>query len=263
MSPSALAACAVSRRFGHGARAHAAVVGVDLTLAPGSRTALVGESGSGKSTLVRMMLAVDRPTSGTVHLDGVPAHPGPARTLRWFRQRVQYIPQDPATSLDPHRRTIDLVAQPLKLLGVAGDHRALAEQALVAVGLGGRYLDRRPTQLSGGQNQRVAIARAVACSPDYLLADEPVSGLDLEIRDQILDILRSLNDTESTALLVVTHDLAVAARLCVNIVVMHSGRLVERGPVRDVLTQPEHPHTRALLESLPRLPGATDRSLAS
>lgn len=254
MSPPALAAYAVSRYFGRGARSHAAVLGVDLALAPGSRTALVGESGSGKSTLVRMMLAVDRPTSGTVHLDGVPVRPGPARALRWFRQRVQYIPQDPAMSLDPHRRTIDLVAQPLQLLGVLGDHRALAEQALIAVGLGGSFLDRRPTQLSGGQNQRIAIARAVACAPDYLLADEPVSGLDLEIRDQILDILLSLNHTKSTALLVVTHDLAVAARLCVDIVVMQSGRLVECGPVRDVLSHPGHPHTRELLESLPRLP---------
>ncbi|MFT4124650.1 MAG: ABC transporter ATP-binding protein [Gordonia sp. (in: high G+C Gram-positive bacteria)] len=254
MTEKGLIVSGVGRRFPAKRGSVVAVTDADLALRPGERLALVGESGSGKSTLVRMMLALDRPTTGTVTLDGTPVIPGSAHKLRWFRRRVQYIPQDPATSLNPHRRTVELVAEPLRLLGVDGDHRDRAEQALDTVGLGGRFLDRRPTELSGGQNQRVAIARAVACAPDYLLADEPASGLDVGLREQIIDVLHALNATRSTALMVVTHDLAVAARLCEQIVVMFSGRLVECGSVADVLTRPTHPHTRDLIESIPRLP---------
>ena len=239
-----LLASGLTRRFRQGSKTTTALDGVDLEVPPGARVALVGESGSGKTTLLKMLLALNYPDSGTVTLDGTLVGPASARSLRWFRRRVQYIPQDPATSLDPRRSVVDLVATPLRLLGAEGDHAALARRALAAVGLDERYLQRRASELSGGQNQRVAIARAVACEPDYLLADEPVSGLD------------HLSTRTSTALLVVSHDLSVVARLCSDISVMCDGRIVETGTTASVLTAPVHQHTRALLDAVPRLHSA-------
>ncbi|MGA9870848.1 MAG: ABC transporter ATP-binding protein [Rhodococcus sp. (in: high G+C Gram-positive bacteria)] len=244
-----LVAAGVSRRYAD----NVALDGVDFELVSGTRTALVGESGSGKTTLLKLLLALDRPDSGAVALDGIPVTPGSARSLRWFRRRVQYIPQDPATSLDPRRSVVDLVATPLRLLGADGDHTAMAVKALAAVGLNDRFLQRRPSELSGGQNQRVAIARAVACEPDYLLADEPVSGLDLDLREQVLDVLGELSTRTATALLVVSHDLSVVARLCTTISVMHEGAIIERGDVTAVFGNPTHAHTVALLDAVPRL----------
>lgn len=248
-----LVASGVTRHYLRHGKSHTALGGVDLDIAPGARMALVGESGSGKTTLLKALLALDRPDSGTITLDGTPVVPGSARSLRWFRRRVQYIPQDPGTSLDPRKSVVDLVATPLRLLGSEGDHLALARNSLAAVGLTERFLQRRPSELSGGQNQRVAIARAVACKPEYLLADEPVSGLDLDLREQVLDVLSELSTRTSTALLVVSHDLSVAARLCSDISVMCDGSIVESDSTAEVLTNPSHPHTRALLDAVPRL----------
>ncbi|OZE36286.1 hypothetical protein CH256_08345 [Rhodococcus sp. 05-2254-6] len=222
---------------------------VSFTLPPAGRVAVVGESGSGKTTLLRMLLALDVPSEGVIELDARTVRPGSARSLRWFRRLVQYVPQDPATSLDPRRSVLDLVATPLRLLGVDGDHRAKAGAALAAVGLEERYLQRRPTELSGGQNQRVAIARAVACEPQYLLADEPVSGLDPDLREQVLAVLAGL----PSALLIVSHDLSAVARLCSDVSVMHDGRIVETGSVRGILTEPKHSYTRDLIDAVPRL----------
>ncbi|MDI9893690.1 ABC transporter ATP-binding protein [Rhodococcus sp. IEGM 1381] len=222
---------------------------VSCALPPAGRIALVGESGSGKTTVLRMLLALDTPSEGTIELDGRTVRPGSVRSLRWFRQRVQYVPQDPATSLDPRRSVLDLVATPLRLLGIDGDHRAKAGAALAAVGLDERYLQRRPTELSGGQNQRVAIARAVACEPQYLLADEPVSGLDPDLREQVLAVLAGL----PSAVLIVSHDLSAVTRLCSEVSVMHDGRIIETGSVRDILTAPQHPCTRDLIDAVPRL----------
>ena len=248
-----LLASGLTRRYRQGSKTTTALDRVDLEVLPGARVALVGESGSGKTTLLKMLLALDSPDSGTVTLDGTLVVPASARSLRWFRRRVQYIPQDPATSLDPRRSVVDLVATPLRLLGAEGDHAVLARSALAAVGLDERYLQRRPSELSGGQNQRIAIARAVACEPDYLLADEPVSGLDLDLREQVLTVLEDLSTRTSTALLVVSHDLSVVARLCSDISVMCDGRIVETGTTASVLTAPVHQHTRALLDAVPRL----------
>ena len=249
-----LFAAAVTRRFERRGTNHTALDDVTLEVRANTRTALVGESGSGKTTLLRLLLALDRADSGAVTLDGTAVVPGKAKAMRWFRRRVQYIPQDPATSLDPRRSVLDLVATPLRLLGAEGDHVALATKALAAVGMDDRYLARRPAELSGGQNQRVAIARAVACGPEYLLADEPVSGLDLDLREQVLDVLDELCDRTSTALLIVSHDLSVVARSCREVFVLCDGRIVETGSVASVLTDPQHRHTRDLLDAVPRLP---------
>ena len=244
-----LTATGITRTYVRHGSSRAAVDGVSFSLPPDGRTGVVGESGSGKTTLLRMLLALDVPSEGTIEVDGRTVRPGSVRSLRWFRRLVQYVPQDPATSLDPRRSVLDLVATPLRLLGVDGDHRAKAGAALAAVGLDERYLQRRPPELSGGQNQRVAIARAVACEPQYLLADEPVSGLDPDLREQVLAVLAGL----PSAVLIVSHDLSAVARLCSDVSVMHEGRIVETGSVRDILTEPQHFRTRDLIDAVPRL----------
>lgn len=244
-----LTATGITRTYVRHGSSRTAVNGVSFTLPPDGRTGVVGESGSGKTTLLRMLLALDVPSEGAIEVDGRTVRPGSVRSLRWFRRLVQYVPQDPATSLDPRRSVLDLVATPLRLLGVDGDHQAKAGAALAAVGLDERYLQRRPPELSGGQNQRVAIARAVACEPRYLLADEPVSGLDPDLREQVLAVLAGL----PSAVLIVSHDLSAVARLCSDVSVMHEGRIVETGSVRDILTEPQHFRTRDLIDAVPRL----------
>ena len=215
--------------------------GVSLRLAPGSSTALVGSSGSGKSTLVRVLLALAKPSGGTVSLDGRRVRPGRSGALRWYRRTVQYVPQDPAGSLDPRMTVAQLLTEPLRQLRIQGNHAALVRQALDRVEVPAALLNRRPGELSGGQNQRVAIARALVVSPSYLLADEPVSGLDLPLRDTVL------------GLLVVTHDLAAAAGMCGSTAVLAGGRITEYGPTRQVLDSPAHEATAALLAASPDL----------
>lgn len=244
-----LVATEVTRRYDRHGSPRTALDAVTFALPPSGRIAVVGESGSGKTTLLRMLLALDDVSEGTVQLEGRTVRPGSSRSLRWFRRRVQYVPQEPSTSLDPRRSVLDSVATPLRLLGVDGDHRIKASAALAAVGLDARYLARRPTELSGGQNQRVAIARALACEPHYLLADEPVSGLDPDLREQVLSVLAGLR----SAVLIVSHDLSAVVRICTDVMVMHDGRIVETATARDILTRPQHRHTRNLIDAVPRL----------
>lgn len=252
-----LQARAVHRVYRHRRRGTAVVPalgGVDLTVAPGERVGIVGASGSGKSTLLRLLLALEPADAGEIAYAGRRLRPGGVRELRWYRRQVQYVPQDPAGSLDPRRRVADLVAEPLRRLRVPGDHRARAVAVLAAVGLDADFLDRRPHQLSGGQCQRVAIARALAPGARMILADEPVSGLDLPLRQQVLDVLDGVCRGLGTGLLIVTHDLSVVSRLCDRGVVLDGGRIVENAATADLLTRPTHPATRHLLDSIPRLP---------
>jgi peptide/nickel transport system ATP-binding protein len=222
---------------------------VTLRLPPGTSTALVGSSGSGKSTLVRVMLALAMPATGTVTLGGNAVRPGPARALRWYRRAVQYIPQNPAGSLDPRMTVLQLLLEPLRQLRVDGNHRQLAGEALERVELPAAMLTRRPGELSGGQNQRVAIARALAVKPAYLLADEPVSGLDLPLRDAVLELLDRLVRDEGLGLLLVTHDLGTAARMCGTTAVLSEGRVVEQGPSERVLAHPSSPAAASLVQA--------------
>lgn len=222
---------------------------VDLRLAPGTSTALAGSSGSGKSTLVRVMLALQKPVCGTVALGGRPVEPGPTRALRWYRRSVQYVPQNPAGSLDPRMTVAQLLAEPLQQLRVDGNHQSLAAHALDRVEVPANLLQRRPGELSGGQNQRVAIARALVVSPSYLLADEPVSGLDLPLRETVLALLDGLVRDDGMGLLLVTHDLATAARMCGSTAVLSQGRIVEHGPTEQLLASPGHPATAKLVEA--------------
>ncbi|AMY19816.1 MULTISPECIES: ABC transporter ATP-binding protein [Nocardiaceae] len=234
-----------------------AVADVTVRLAPGERVALVGASGSGKSSVLRALLALRAPDAGAVTLDGRPVHPGSARRLRPFRRQVQFVPQDPGASLDPRSTVAAAVSAPLRWLGVPTDRRARTREAVESVGLESSILAARIDRLSGGQKQRVALARAVACRPRYLLADEPVSGLDGGTRDVVLSVLDRLGTGTGTGtgtgILLVTHDLAVAARIATRLIVMANGRIVDDGPTTELLTAPTHPTTRALVTAVPRL----------
>lgn len=227
---------------------------IDMSLYPGERVGLVGVSGSGKTTLLRSLLAIEAPDSGSITCQHQPVRPGSTAQLRWYRRAVQYIPQDPASSLDPRMSVGDLVSEPLIRLHVECDPVERAREALAQVGLDTPFLTRKPHELSGGQAQRVAIARAVATRPRFLLADEPLSGLDLPVRSQVIDVLRQLCDDSGTGLLMVSHDLSVVAQLCTRTLVMDEGEIVEDRPTSALWRAPAHPATRALLDALSRRP---------
>ncbi|WEX85789.1 ATP-binding cassette domain-containing protein [Sinorhizobium garamanticum] len=225
-----------------------------LRLYPGERVGLVGMSGSGKTTLLRSLLAIEEPDAGTILCQRKLVRPSSVAALRWYRKAVQYIPQDPASSLDPAMTVQALVAEPLTRLRVDCDPFERAAKVLEEVGLDRRFLDRRPLELSGGQAQRVAIARALATRPGYLLADEPLSGLDLPIRSQVVDVLRRLCETNGTGLLIVSHDLSVVAKFCQRTLVMDDGEIVEDRPTAELLRDPRHPRTADLINAVRPLP---------
>ncbi len=230
-----------------------ALESTSLTIAEGERVGIVGVSGSGKTTLLRIMLALDTTDSGAVTCQGKEVHPADVRKLKWYRRKVQYVPQDPASTLDPLMTVAKLVREPLVRLGVEGDHRAMVREALDSVGLDESYMHRRANELSGGQAQRLAIARAIATRPDFLLADEPVSGLDLPMRESIVALLRKVSEERGTGIVVVSHDLSMVASLCERTVVMHAGEVVEDRPTRRLLTDPRHERTKELLDAIPTL----------
>ncbi|MCL5427223.1 MAG: ATP-binding cassette domain-containing protein [Gammaproteobacteria bacterium] len=227
---------------------------IDLTLYPGERVGLVGLSGSGKTTLLRALLAIEAPDSGNIICQQKDVRPAATAKLRWFRRLVQYIPQDPASSLDPRMSVRDLVAEPLIRLRVDCNPEERAREVLEQVGLDAPFLDRRPHELSGGQAQRVAIARAIATRPRFLLADEPLSGLDLPIRAQVINVLKKLCDESGTGLLMVSHDLAVVTKLCQRTLVMDDGKIVEDRPTAALWRHPRHPVTLALINAVSQLP---------
>ena len=251
MSELLLSATGLTRRYDR--RGPAALDGVDVALHAGERLAVVGESGSGKSTLARLLLGLERPDAGQVTYRGRPVTPGSARRSRWFREKVQTVPQDPARSLNPRMRVGDAVREPLVCLRVAGDHPARVAELLVAVGLEPDAARRHPHEFSGGQRQRIAIARALAPRPEVLVADEPVSALDVVVRLQVVRLLAELSRTEDLALLVVSHDLGVVQHLAQRVLVLDAGRAVEEGPVEQVFGTPASPVTARLLDAVPTL----------
>ncbi|KPI21927.1 Nickel-transporting ATPase [Actinobacteria bacterium OK074] len=231
-----------------------AVRDVSLAVREGNSLGIVGESGSGKSTLARLLLALDRADSGTVHYRGRAVRPGAPRTLTWFRREVQVVLQDPLGSLDPRATVRDIVAEPLECLRLPGDHDDRVDELLRAVGLEPSVRGRYPHEFSGGQRQRIAIARALAPGPKVLVGDEPLSALDVSVRAQILALLDDLAERYGLTLLLVSHDIGVVRRLCTDVLVMKDGRAVEQGPAATVLADPQHPYTRRLLAAVPRLP---------
>ncbi|SDB85813.1 peptide/nickel transport system ATP-binding protein [Raineyella antarctica] len=248
----------VVRRYGHAARP--AVDHVSLDLAAGERLGIVGESGSGKSTLVRMMAALDRPTAGSIRFRDTEISGLPERRLGFLRASVQMVFQDPRSSLDPRMTVGASITEPLRspLLrrraGVPADTRARLEEVMAQVGLDPADARRFPHEFSGGQRQRIAIARALAPRPQVLVADEPVSALDVSVRAQVLNLLADLVASEGLTLVLVSHDLAVVRHLCDRVAVMSSGRVVETGTVEQVWSAPRDAYTRTLLAAVPRLP---------
>nr|WP_276307991.1 ABC transporter ATP-binding protein [Arthrobacter ruber] len=220
--------------------------GISLQVSSGTSIGLVGSSGSGKSTLLRTLLALETPDSGTVTLQDHIIRPGSLKSLRAFRRTVQYVPQDPASSLDPRMTVEQLLREPLVCLEAEGQHSMRVREALARVELPSSAADKRPFQLSGGQNQRVAIARALVVSPAILLADEPVSGLDLPLRNQVLGVLQMLISDQGLGVLFVSHDLDAVATVCTRTAVLSDGRIVEEGPTQQILESPQHEVTRAL-----------------
>ncbi|ROR72945.1 ATP-binding cassette domain-containing protein [Bogoriella caseilytica] len=239
------------RGFSGKGRVIEALRDVSFEVPSGQRLGIVGESGSGKSTLLRLIAGLDRPTSGSVHVASQqvsgPGAPRPGvRRLRWLRETAQVVFQDPRGSLDPQMRTGAIVGEPLR--GVAREEReARVAQALDDVGLPADAAQRYPHEFSGGQRQRIAIARAVVVRPRLLLADEPVSALDVSVREQILELLDRLAAERELTLVLVSHDLQVVRRICEEVLVMKDGEIVEQGPSAQVLHSPRAPYTRELL----------------
>ena len=232
-----------------------AVSGVSLDVARGEMVALVGESGCGKTTTAQAILRLVHAESGSVSFDGIDVSSLSPSDLRALRRRMQIIYQDPYESLDPRFRVAVTVAEPLVIHGIGNraERRQAVEHALEQVGLAPAELfaDRYPHELSGGQRQRVAIAASLVLGPELLVADEPVSMLDVSVRAGILGILDELRD-QGLGVLMITHDLSTAARFADRICVMYLGRIVEEGPARQVIEDPRHPYTKALLSVVPR-----------
>jgi len=226
-----------------------AVDGASLTLAEGEGLAIVGASGSGKSTLARAIGRIGPCDGGQVRWRGVPLPPRQAMR-REHRARLQAVFQDPAASLDPHWTVVQSIGEPLRHLMpglTAAERRARAIEALDTVELGAAFADRHPVGLSGGQAQRVAIARALVASPELIILDEATSALDVLVAGRILDLLERLQRSRGLAILMITHDIAVARRLCHRILVMEGGRIVEEGPAEAIVTAPRSAAARALV----------------
>ncbi|KQR50193.1 ATP-binding cassette domain-containing protein [Acidovorax sp. Leaf160] len=249
-----------------GPRPHVtALAGVSFSLPAGGSLGVVGESGSGKSTLARLVMALDAPSSGTVEWQGRDLHRMPAAELRAARAGFQMVFQDPYGSLDPRQTVARIVAEPLDALPLPGHDRPLPRaeqhervlQALAEVGLRTSDAARYPHEFSGGQRQRIAIARALVTRPRLIVADEPVSALDVSVQAQVLNLLQDLREQHGIALLLISHDLAVVHQVCDEAMVLHQGRIVERGEPATLFSRPRHPYTQALVSAVPRLaPGA-------
>lgn len=230
-----------------------ALSGVSLNLQAGRSLGVVGESGSGKSTLARLVMALDRPSQGQVLFKGQDLHAMPAARLRALRVDFQMVFQDPYGSLDPRQTVAQIVTEPLQ---VQRGHsqaalREHAQQALAEVGLRSGDLDKYPHEFSGGQRQRIAIARALITRPALIVADEPVSALDVSVQAQVLNLMMDLQERHGLSYLFISHDLAVVNLMCDDVLVLQSGRVVEHGPTSDVLRAPRHPYTKTLLAAVP------------
>jgi oligopeptide/dipeptide ABC transporter ATP-binding protein len=230
-----------------------AVRDVSLTIDRGERFGIVGESGSGKSTLLRLIAGLDQPTAGEILIDGRQIQGKRTAQLGWLREKLQLVFQDPMSSLDPRMRVRDIIAEPLVAQGWQGDRRARVADLLERVGLSAAAADRYPHQFSGGQRQRISVARALAPGPEILLADEPVSALDVSVRAQVLNLIDEVVDGFDLTLLFVSHDLSVVRHVCDRVAVMRNGEVVEVAPTEELFAEPKHPYTQSLLAAIPNL----------
>ena len=228
-----------------------AVADLNLKIEIGDRLGVVGESGSGKTTLAKLLLNLDKPTSGSISFKGQLFS---NIDMAIFRREVQIIFQDPRSSLDPRRTIEEIIREPLECLNFQQDHQSRINKVLQQVELDASIRSRYPHELSGGQRQRGAIARALAAQPSVLIADEPVSALDVLVREEILQLMSELIESLNLTLVLISHDLSVITRLCKTVVVMQEGRIVEAGNTQDVFTNPQHQFTKDLISAVPRLP---------
>ena len=235
-----------------------ALNGVSLRLEAGRSLGIVGESGSGKSTLARLVMALDTPTAGRVELLGRDLHALPAAELRRARRDFQMVFQDPYGSLDPRQTVERTVTEPLQAQGgsTRAEQRQRTAEVLDQVGLRQSDAHKYPHEFSGGQRQRIAIARALITRPKLIVADEPVSALDVSVQAQVLNLLHDLQRDFGISYLLISHDLAVVNHLCDEVAVLYQGRTVEQGAPEELFTRPQHPYTRTLLAAMPRMPGA-------
>ena len=230
-----------------------AVDRVDLAVRRGETLGLVGESGSGKSTLGRCMTRLYDVTDGRLSYDGQDITTLGASRLRVFRRRMQMIFQDPSASLNPRRRVADILSQPLKVhqLCRPGEMQSRLHELMDIVGLPAAYLKRFPHEFSGGQRQRIGIARALVMQPELIVADEPVSALDVSIQAQIVNLFKDLRERFALTYIFIAHDLGVVRQVATRVAVMYLGSIVEDGPIDTVFENPAHPYTRALLSAIP------------
>lgn len=249
----------LGKRLFHRSDVVRAVEDVTLRISAGQNLGLVGESGCGKSTLGRAVLRLTDPTSGQIRLDGVDVTALTGRELVAFRRHAQMIFQDPYGSLNPRMTVRQTLTEPLRIHGLCKDH--VAEQQRIVelvgqVGLPEASLDRYPHEFSGGQRQRIVIARALAVDPKLVVADEPVSALDVSIQAQIVNLLRDVQEKKGLTYLFISHDLKVVQHLCDQVAVMYLGRIVEQAATKTLFDRPLHPYTQALIAAIPRPPGA-------
>ncbi len=241
----------------HGMFGHKGVVravdGIDFDIAPGEVLGLVGESGSGKSTAGRCVLRLIEPDAGEIGFGGVDVAGASRDELRRLRRRMQIIFQDPFASLNPRMRVVDTVGEPLKVNGLAkgSELRDRVEAILGKVGIGPEAMGKYPHEFSGGQRQRIGIARALAVEPELIVADEPISALDVSIQAQVLNLLKDLQDEYNLAFLFIAHDLNIVRYFCDRVAVMHKGKIVESGTAEAVYNSPREEYTKALLKAIP------------
>ncbi len=236
---------------------------VDLTVYSGRNVGIVGESGSGKSTLARLAMGLDTPSTGHVLWDGQDIHALCGSAMRAARRNYQMVFQDPYGSLDPRMTVARIVAEPLEALSrsTRAEQREQAAEVLHQVGLQASDLDKYPHEFSGGQRQRIAIARALITHPQLIVADEPVSALDVSVQAQVLNLLLDLQQRFGMTYLLISHDLAVVNHLCEEVIVMQQGSVVERGSPRQLFSHAQHPYTQKLLNAVPQIAPGRARAL--
>ncbi len=238
-----------------------ALNGVSFEIKEGKSFGIVGESGCGKSTLARNVMALEPTDSGSVVIQGMEVVGKSFSELRPHRQHFQMVFQDPYGSLDPHHTVGRIVAEPLAALGRldAAEKTSRIKEVLSSVGLKPTDVDKYPHEFSGGQRQRIAIARALITRPSLIVADEPVSALDVSVQAQVLNLLRDLQDSYGVTFMFISHDLAVVEYLCDEVAVMYLGSIVEKGRTEDLFSNPAHPYTRVLLDAVPRPASGRER----